>query len=148
MKGKNMAKLSALTNQIKEYALNAAVSDEEFLNAFLSPFVVAGNITNKNGEEFHLSKTRTSEIMDLCEETQNKHLLWFLHMLDAHFEGIIAHATYRHVSSGKIEGINNKIKTLRRQGYGYPDDEYFFLKLFDASRTTYVRNPASHRICD
>jgi transposase len=24
-----------------------------------------------------------------------------------------------------IEGINNKIKTLR-QGYGYPDDEYSF----------------------
>lgn len=88
------------------------------------------------------------EIMDLCEESQNKHLLWFRHMLDSHFEGIIAHATYRHMSSGKIEGINNKIKTLRRQGYGYPDDEYFFLKLFDASRTTYVRNPASHRICD
>ena len=26
------------------------------------------------------------------------------------------------------------IKTLRRAGYGYPDDEYFFLKIFDASR--------------
>ena len=34
----------------------------------------------------------------------------------------------------KIEGINNKIKTLRRQAYGYPDDEYFFLKLIDMSR--------------
>jgi hypothetical protein len=26
------------------------------------------------------------------------------------------------------------IKTERRKGYGYPDDEYFFLRLFDASR--------------
>lgn len=26
------------------------------------------------------------------------------------------------------------IKSLRRAGYGYPDDEYFFLKIFDASR--------------
>ncbi|MCI6099941.1 MAG: transposase, partial [Selenomonas sp.] len=43
------------------------------------------------------------------------------------------HATY-HISAGKIEGINNKIKTLRRQAYGYPDDEYFFLKLIDMSR--------------
>ena len=34
----------------------------------------------------------------------------------------------------KIEGINQKIKTIRRQSYGLPDDEYFFLKLFDASR--------------
>jgi len=39
------------------------------------------------------------------------------------------------LKSGKIEGINNKIKTLRRQAYGYPDDEYFFLKIFDISRT-------------
>jgi len=23
---------------------------------------------------------------------------------------------------------------LRRKGYGYPDDEYFFLKIIDASR--------------
>ena len=44
--------------------------------------------------------------------------------------------------------INNKIKTLRRQGYGYPDDEYFFLKLLDMSRKKYVRNPKSHKICD
>ena len=46
------------------------------------------------------------------------------------------------------EGINNKIKTLRRQGYGYPDDEYFFLKIIDASRREYVRNEASHRKSD
>jgi hypothetical protein len=42
-----------------------------------------------------------------------------------------------------MEGINNKIKTLRRQGYGYPDDEYFFLKLIDASRQAYTRNTLS-----
>ena len=88
-----------------------------------------------------------SDIMDICRATGNKHLQWFANLLDSHFEGILAHATYR-ISSGKIEGINNKIKTLRRQGYGYPDDEYFFLKLFDLSRRAYVRNPKSHRICD
>lgn len=60
---------------------------------------------------------------------------------------IIAHATYD-ISAARIEGINNKIKTLRRQGYGYPDDEYFFLKLFDMSRRAYERNPKSHKICD
>jgi transposase len=86
-----------------------------------------------------------SEIMDMCMATGNKHLLWFSRLLDNHFEGIIAHATYD-ISAGKIEGINNKIKTLRRQGYGYPDDDYFFLKLFDASRKGYVRNPVAERI--
>ena len=88
-----------------------------------------------------------SDIMDICEATGNKHLLWFRKLLDDHFEGIIAHATYR-ISAGKIEGINQKIKTLRRHGYGYPDDEYFFLKIMDMSRKQYVRNQPSHRICD
>ena len=86
-----------------------------------------------------------SEIMDMCMATGNKHLLWFRRLLDNHFEGIIAHATYD-ISAGKIEGVNNRIKTLRRQGYGYPDDDYFFLKLFDASRKGYVRNPVAERI--
>ena len=88
-----------------------------------------------------------SEIMELCEETGNRHFLWFSRLLDRHFDGIIAHATY-FLTSGKIEGTNNMIKTVRRQAYGYPDDEYFFLKIFDASRREYVRNPKSHKIQD
>ena len=87
------------------------------------------------------------DIIDICVATGNEHLLWFGKLLDNHFEGIIAHATYK-ISSGKIEGINQKIKTLRRHGYGYPDDEYFFLKILDMSRKPYVRNQKSHRICD
>ena len=87
------------------------------------------------------------DIMDICKATGNKHLLWFYNLLDHHFEGIIAHATYK-ISAGKIEGINQKIKTLRRHGYGYPDDEYFFLKIMDMSRKVYIRNQPSHKICD
>ena len=93
----------------------------------------------------HSMALAISDIMDMCMATGNKHLLWFRRLLDNHFKGIIAHATYN-ISAGKIEGINNKIKTLRRQGYGYPDDDYFFLKLFDASRKVYVRNPAAEKI--
>lgn len=63
----------------------------------------------------------------------NRHLKWFERLLFNHFEVIIAHASIW-ISSGKIEGINQKIKTLRWHGYVYPYDEYFFLKLFDMSR--------------
>ncbi|MEG0513938.1 MAG: transposase, partial [Clostridia bacterium] len=84
-------------------------------------------------------------IIDLCIDTDNAHFRWFGQLLTCHFEGIIAHASIP-VSSGKIEGINNKIKTLRRQAYGYPDDDYFFLKIMDASRKKYVRNPQSHQL--
>lgn len=97
-------------------------------------------------DEARMSKA-IIDIMDICEATGNKHFLWFKNLLDSHFAGVIAHATYR-ISAGKIEGINQRIKTLRRQGYGYPDDEYFFLKLLDMSRQEYVRNPVSHRFSD
>lgn len=73
-----------------------------------------------------------NEIIQLCEEDGNKHLLWFAKLLKNHLYGIITHAEYK-ISSSKIEGINNKIKTIRRMGYGYPDDEYFFLKIIDAT---------------
>ncbi|MGD1821838.1 MAG: transposase [Pleomorphochaeta sp.] len=72
-------------------------------------------------------------------------ILWFKRLLDNHFKGIIAHAT-TNISLGKIEVINNIIKTIRRQGYGYLDDDYFFLKLFDASRKAYVRNSPLNKI--
>ena len=68
-----------------------------------------------------------------CKHTRNSHFLWFAKLLDSHIEGIISHASIP-IASGKMEGINNKIKTLRRMCYGLPDDEYFFLKLLDMSR--------------
>lgn len=74
-----------------------------------------------------------TEIIDLCNGTENKHFKWFAKLLLNHFEGIIAHATIK-ISSAKIEGINNRIKTIRRMSYGLPDDEYFFLKIIDMSR--------------
>ena len=94
-------------------------------------------------DEIEMSQ-EISEIMDLCEASGNTQLIWFRRLLESHFERVRAHATFR-ISAGKLEGINNKIKTLRRQGYGYPDDDYFFLKLFDASRKPYDRNPKSHK---
>jgi transposase len=90
-------------------------------------------------------KIAIDEIMDLCEATGNKHFLWFKRLLENHMFGIITHATHN-ISSGKIEGLNHVIKNVRRQGYGYPDDEYFFLKLFDASRRSYERNPSALKI--
>ncbi len=67
-----MLKLSELTKLIKSSARNSSISDEEFLNAFLSPFVLAGKIKNKNGEEFHLDKARTSKIMNQKDDVPAK----------------------------------------------------------------------------
>ncbi len=58
---------------------------------------------------------KISDIMDTCTATGNTHLRWFKRLLDNHFEGIIAHATYD-ISAGKIEGINKKIKNPQETG--------------------------------
>ena len=89
--------------------------------------------------------TAIAEIVYYCFETKNPHFEWFGRLLLKHHDGIVAYAKHK-ITSGKIEGINRKIKTIRWQGYGYPDDEYFFLKIMDASRNNYIRNPKSHRI--
>ena len=67
-----MLKLSELTKELKTFAVNQAISDEEFLNAVLLPLVSAGRIKNKHGEEFHLNKARTSEIMNQKADVPQK----------------------------------------------------------------------------
>ncbi|MCR4686674.1 MAG: transposase, partial [Lachnospiraceae bacterium] len=32
--------------------------------------------------------------------------------------------------TAKVEGINNKIKVLKRNAYGFRDDKYFELRLY------------------
>ena len=35
-----------------------------------------------------------------------------------------------HISTGKVEGINNKIKVMKRNAYGFRDERYFKLRLY------------------
>lgn len=49
--------------------------------------------------------------------------------LRMHAQGILNY--FRHpISTGKLEGINNKIKTLKRKAYGYRDEAFSILKLY------------------
>ena len=56
--------------------------------------------------------------------------------LSRHRHGILAWYDY-HISNGKLEGINNKIKTMKRQAYGYRDMPFFKLKLLSLHDSTY-----------
>ena len=60
-----------------------------------------------------------------------KPLVKFAMELKKFVDGILAHAIYA-IHTSVIEGINNKIKVIKRRAYGYRDDEYFFLKLRNA----------------
>jgi transposase len=45
--------------------------------------------------------------------------------------GILNHADYP-IGTSRLEGINNKIKVIKRKAYGFHDDEYFALKVKQA----------------
>ena len=57
----------------------------------------------------------------------------FARKLKRRLHGIIAHCRYP-IHTGVLEGINNKIKVIKRVAYGYRDMEYFFLKIRGAFR--------------
>ena len=42
------------------------------------------------------------------------------------------------ITTGPLEGTNNKIKTMNRQHYGLRDDEFFILKLYQLHETKYA----------
>ncbi len=57
--------------------------------------------------------------------------------LQTHRHGLLAWYDYR-ISTGPLEGLNNKIRTLQRTAYGYRDQDYFRLKLFALHTTHYA----------
>lgn len=56
--------------------------------------------------------------------------------LAAHRSGLLAYYDVM-ISSGPMEGTNNKIKTMKRQAYGFRDREFFKLKILAIHETRY-----------
>lgn len=50
---------------------------------------------------------------------------------------ILAYYDYP-ITTGPLEGTNNKIKTMKRQAYGFRDAEFFKLKILGIHETTYA----------
>ena len=61
----------------------------------------------------------------------------FAKTLAAHRTGILAYYDFP-ISTGRLEGINNKIKTMKRQAYGFRDHEFFKLKIYAIHETKYA----------
>ncbi|MDP1815341.1 MAG: ISL3 family transposase [Leadbetterella sp.] len=55
-------------------------------------------------------------------------LIKFTQMLSNYRYGLINHCYYP-ISTGPLEGMNNKIKVIKRIAYGFHDDDYFILKI-------------------
>jgi transposase len=55
-------------------------------------------------------------------------LVRFAKRLAPYAPGILAHCRWP-LHTSVLEGVNNKIKVLKRMAYGFRDDDYFFLKI-------------------
>ena len=64
-------------------------------------------------------------------------LIKFAKTLALHCEGILNYYDYR-ISTGPLEGTNNKIKTMQRQAYGFRDHEFFKLKILAIHESRYA----------
>ncbi|MFO0906975.1 MAG: ISL3 family transposase [Isosphaeraceae bacterium] len=60
----------------------------------------------------------------------------FARNLKARLDGVLAHCQWP-LHTSLLEGINNKIKVVKRMAYGFRDDDYFFLKI----RAAFPGNP-------
>jgi transposase len=54
-----------------------------------------------------------------------------------HRAGLLAYYDHR-ISTGPLEGTNNKIKTMKRQAYGFRDREFFKLKILAIHEARYA----------
>ena len=61
----------------------------------------------------------------------------FSRTIERHRDGILAYFDYQ-ISTGPLEGTNNKIKTLQKQAYGFRDTEFFKLKIYALHETRYA----------
>ena len=62
----------------------------------------------------------------------------FAKTLERHFDGILAYFDFDSLSTGPLEGTNNKIKTMQRKAYGFRDMEFFKLKIMALHETKYA----------
>jgi len=61
----------------------------------------------------------------------------FADTLIEHHHGLLPDYRYS-ISTGPLEGTNNKIKTMKRQAYGFRDTEFFKLKIIGIHLTKYA----------
>ena len=67
----------------------------------------------------------------------NSHLDKMTKTIENHLQGILNYYDYP-ITTGPLEGINNKIKVLKRAAYGFRDTAYFKLRILFARDATFA----------
>jgi transposase len=68
---------------------------------------------------------------DLAESIEHTEVRKFVRMLKRYEYGIVNHCEHP-IHNSRLEGVNNKIKVIKRVAYGFHDHHYFSLKIFQA----------------
>jgi transposase len=106
------------------------------------PLAIAYHLKEELNEIWEQDDHETAQALLLdwiayAESTGIRMLQKFAKTLRFHAFGILA--WYDHpISTGPLEGTNNKIKTMKRQAYGFRDPEFLRLKILGIHRTTYA----------
>lgn len=106
------------------------------------PLAVAYHLKEELNEIWEQDDQETAQALLLdwivyAESTGIRMLQQFAKMLRFHAFGILAWYDYP-ISTAPLEGTNNKIKTLKRQAYGFRDPEFLRLKILGIHQTTYA----------
>jgi hypothetical protein len=106
------------------------------------PLAIAYHLKDELSEIWEQDDQETAEALLLdwivyAESTGIRMLQQFAKTLRFHGFGILAWYDYP-ISTGPLEGTNNKIKTMKRQAYGFRDPEFLRLKILAIHRTTYA----------
>lgn len=79
---------------------------------------------------------------DAAKQSQIPALTKFAFRKEKRLDGLVAHASHN-ISTGRLEGFNNKIKVAKRLAYGFRDFNYFFLLI--RSLSIPLQNPSPHK---
>ena len=110
-------------------ALNAPLAKAYYMKDELRQFWAMPD--KKSAEAFLLSWIKRAEVSGITL------LKKFAHTLANHRMGLLAWYDDP-ISTGPLEGTNNKIKTMKRQAYGFRDTEFFKLKILGLHETKSV----------
>ena len=64
----------------------------------------------------------------MAEQSAVEPLQRFARKLKPYWRGIVARVRWP-MHTGQLDGINNRIKVMKRMAYGYRDSNFFFMKI-------------------
>lgn len=70
----------------------------------------------------------------LASESNVEEITKFAETQNENYKDGITNAGIYHIGTSVLEGINNKIKVIKRVAFGFRDFDYFFLRIMDAFR--------------